>query len=385
MARIIILKQTLLLSLIILFIVSCNSQPKNITTNRDSMNWKTIKIQSETGANSFDYEFNQYFLLDNFTGFIIGDNSIVEVYNSVIENERPINHSNIDALLFKTEDGGLTFKRVVLGKGSLEQIVNDNQNNLYAIKSIYKPYPTRDYSILKSSDLGETWQEMSSFNNYKIKTIQFYNDLIGVACVKKISKKHEDAQLFKTIDGGKNWTELIVNTRDIDLYNVQFKNKNELFTFRETTDLRQSATINFTTGDCQVYDPSLEKGYYFSGMFHDDSTGDLYSRITKYGVIHELKLFNHNTQKIVTYNLKNNTKEYIKGISISGNYIGVLREDNDKTQYYYSIDYGENWIQENLPDDFVDAHPTALYGKGLVWVKSSLDLYNFQVRTINNK
>lgn len=387
MVRIISIKQTLLL-IIAFSIISCNSQPKNIVTNENSMNWETIKIPSETGANSFDYDFNQYYILDSLTGFIIGNNSGSVIHQRAMQKiqNKPLMelHENYQTVLFKSRDGGLNFKRINVGKGSLDMIVSDNQNNLYVIKSVYNPYPEQQYSILKSEDLGETWKEISSFDGYRIKTIRFYNELVGVACIEKISQRDEDGQLFKTVDGGKSWIEVIVKTRGVSLYGGEFKNENELFTFRETTNLRQSAIINLTTGDSEIYDPSLEDGYYFSGMFHDESTGDLYSIITKFGEPHSLKLFNHNTQKVITCNFKSDIKEYIGGISISGDFIGILREDNGRTHYYYSTDFGKNWIKENLPDDFVAAHPTAVYGKGLVWVKSSLKLYDFQVRKKND-
>ncbi|MFL0138724.1 hypothetical protein V2647_04875, partial [Tenacibaculum maritimum] len=107
------------LSWLIIFITSCNSIAKKNIKNRNSMNWGITKISSETGANSFDYEFNQYFIQDSLTGYIIGDNSIAEMYRSIIE-KRVLKRENYEAILFKTEDGGVSFRKRSLGKGSLQ-------------------------------------------------------------------------------------------------------------------------------------------------------------------------------------------------------------------------------------------------------------------------
>lgn len=362
--------------------MSCNSQQsKNITSENNSMDWHLTTIPSETGAISFDYKFNQYFMLDSLTGFIIGDNSIAEIHNSVIENDRPYNENNYETILFKTLDGGLSFEKSTLGKGTLEKIVSDTKKNIYVIKKTYEADSIpQNYSILKSIDLGKTWKEINDFGSKKVISTQFYNDLIGIACVKKNST---EVQLLKTIDGGKSWQELKITKKGVDIYDMIFKSENELYTFHETTDLRQTASIDFTTGETKVYHSNLPKDFVFSNFIKDDVTGIFYSEVYNPKKKHELMLYNHTTQKLTSYDFKNNEDEVIAGVNISENFIGVLRNDNGKTFYYYSQDNGEHWIKENLPDYLADGHPVALYGKGLVWVKSIRNLYNLQVRKPN--
>lgn len=372
------LKQIFIISLSTLFIIGCNSQSNNIKINKSSMNWHLTNIPGETGSISFDYEFNNYFIVDSLTGFMIGDNSGTELHNSVVEGDRSYNKANYETVLFKTLDGGLSFEKSTLGKGTLKQIVSDTKKNLYVIKKTYATDSIpQKYSILKSKDVGITWQEISNFNDRRIVSIQFYNALRGIACVEK---KGAGVQSFKTIDGGATWQELKINKKSVDIYDMIFKGENELYTFNETTDLRQTASVNFTTGEATIYHSNLPKDFVFSSFIRDEKTDVFYSQVYNYEKNHELMLYNHTTQKLVSYDLKNHDDETIVAVNISESYIGVLRQDNGKTYYYYSADNGNNWMKESLPDYLADARPVALYGKGLVWVKSIRNLYNLQVR-----
>ncbi|CAA0164356.1 Probable lipoprotein precursor [Tenacibaculum maritimum] len=367
------------LSWLIIFITSCNSIAKKNIKNRNSMHWGITKISSETGANSFDYEFNQYFIQDSLTGYIIGDNSIAEMYRSIIE-KRVLKRENYEAILFKTQDGGVSFRKRSLGKGSLQKITNDNEKNLYVIQYNYKTatLPKR-YRIMYSRDLGETWQEMAFPQGKKIETVQFYNGLKGVVAIE------EDGmfKLLKTKDGGKTWEELPVKETSLNYYSMQFINEEALYVYNSTEGLRQTATINFTTGKVKIHNPNLPKGYQFSSFIKDDSTGSLYSEVSNYKEDHDLMLYNHQTNELISYNIENSSEQYIIDVTVSGEYIGLLRADKGIVSYYYSRDRGENWIREKMPERLSESY-AAMYGKGLVWVKSAFNLYNLQVRKMDN-
>ncbi|WP_029489813.1 hypothetical protein [Aquimarina agarivorans] len=340
------------------------------------MNWHLTNIPTETGSISFDYRLNQYFLVDNLMGFMLGNNSGAEVHNSVIE-DRPYYKKNYQTTLFKTEDGGLSFKKITVGKGTLSKMTKDTQGNLYVIKEVYEKDNTPpQYTILKSTDVGETWQEIGGFNTQKIFNVRFYDANKGIVSI----EKGKGVELLKTIDGGKTWETLIVKVKGVDINDPFFINENELYTTYEAEDTNATATVNFNTGKTIVHQCNLPKGYRFDVFFNDDVTGNLYSEVLKYGELHPLMLYNHTTQKLITYDFKNNRDQTNVGVNISGNYIAVLRSDNGKIFYYYSKDNGKNWIKESLPDYLADSHPIALYGKGLVWVKSIRNLYNLQVR-----
>ncbi|CAA0222172.1 Probable lipoprotein precursor [Tenacibaculum maritimum] len=343
------------------------------------MHWGITKISSETGANSFDYEFNQYFIQDSLTGYIIGDNSIAEMYRSIIE-KRVLKRENYEAILFKTEDGGVSFRKKSLGKGSLQKITSDNEKNLYVIQYNYKTASlSKRYRIMYSRDLGETWQEMAFPQGKKIKTVQFYNGLKGVVAIE------EDGmfKLLKTKDGGKTWEELPVKETSLSYYSIQFINEEALYVYNSTEGLRQTATINFTTGKVKIHNPNLPKGYQFSSFIKDDSTGSLYSEVSNYKEDHDLMLYNHQTNELISYNIENSSEQYIIDVTVSGEYIGLLRADKGIVSYYYSRDRGENWIREKMPERLSESY-AAMYGKGLVWVKSAFNLYNLQVRTMDN-
>ncbi|CAA0221235.1 WD40/YVTN/BNR-like repeat-containing protein [Tenacibaculum maritimum] len=367
------------LSWLIIFITSCNSIAKKNIKNRNSMHWGITKISSETGADSFDYDLNQYFIQDSLTGYIIGDNSIAEMYRSIIE-KRVLKRENYEAILFKTEDGGVSFRKRSLGKGSLQKITSDNEKNLYVIQYNYKTatLPKR-YRIMYSRDLGETWQEMAFPQGKKIETVQFYNGLKGVVAIE------EDGmfKLLKTKDGGKTWEELPVKETSLNYYSIQFINEEALYVYNSVGGFRQTATINFATGKVKIHNPNLPKGYQFSSFIKDDSTGSLYSEVSNYKENHDLMLYNHQTNELISYDIENSSEQYIIDVTVSGEYIGLLRADKGIVSYYYSRDKGENWIREKMPERLSESY-AAMYGKGLVWVKSAFNLYNLQVRTMDN-
>ncbi|CAA0165234.1 WD40/YVTN/BNR-like repeat-containing protein [Tenacibaculum maritimum] len=372
------------LSWLIIFITSCNSIAKKNIKNRNSMNWGITKISSETGANSFDYDLNQYFIQDSLTGYIIGDNGGAINHKIALQRIKgedvTESYANCEAILFKTEDGGVSFRKRSLGKGSLQKITSDNEKNLYVIQCNYKTatLPKR-YRIMYSRDLGETWQEMAFPQGKKIETVQFYNGLKGVVAIE------EDGmfKLLKTKDGGKTWEELPVKETSLNYYSIQFINEEALYVYNSVGGFRQTATINFTTGNVKIHNPNLPKGYQFSSFIKDDSTGSLYSEVSNYKEDHDLMLYNHQTNELISYNIENSSEQYIIDVTVSGEYIGLLRADKGIVSYYYSRDKGENWIREKMPERLSESY-AAMYGKGLVWVKSAFNLYNLQVRTMDN-
>ncbi|WP_027393183.1 WD40/YVTN/BNR-like repeat-containing protein [Aquimarina latercula] len=343
------------------------------------MSWHTTTLESETGEPSFDYDFEQYLIIDNLTGFMIGNNMGAEVSNSVNQN-RSSEKSNYETVLFKTLDGGLSFQKSTLGKGSLEQIGKDSQQNLYVIKVSYMndDVNTKKYSIQKSTDLGISWKMISDFKTSLIKNIQFFDNNNGIVCVKKNKNKYE---LLKTADGGKSWNIFPIHKKEINILNLRFINQNELYSTAISEDKIQTGTVKFNTGEVQLHDCDLPKGYELSSFFNDGEI--LYSEVSKYAPdeSHQLMLYNHNTHKLIEYDFISSGKELILGVTVSGNYIGVLRQDNGKTYYFYSNDTGENWLKEELPDSLTSGHPVAVYGKGLVWVRNAVrNLYDIQVR-----
>ncbi len=60
-----------------------------------------------------------------------------------------------------------------------------------------------------------------------------------------------------------------------------------------------------------------------------------------------------------------------------------LNHNNCNVGLFKTENNAKQWHKERLPDFLADSHPIALYGKGLVWVKSIQNLYNLQVRQPN--
>ncbi len=343
------------------------------------MSWETTTLESETGANSFDYKLQQYLVIDSLTGFMIGNNSGAEISNSTDEN-RPFDKSNYKTVLFKTVDGGLSFRKSTLGKGSLEQIVKDAEQNLYVIRVTYMndDVNTKKYSIQKSADLGVSWKTISDFNTQKIRNVQFYDRNIGIVCVTNDNKNYE---LLKTVNGGKTWDTFPISNTGVSILNMRFINKHELYTTVTHTQKEQTATVHFDSKSIQIHDCDIPKGHRFSSYFEDGDT--LYSEVYKYAPdeSHQLMIYNHTTHTLKKYDFMSRGDELSLGATIAGNYIGVLRQDKGKTYYFYSNDNGINWIKEGLPDALTASHPIALHGKGLVWVRNAVrNIYGIQVR-----
>jgi len=304
----------------------------------------------------------------------------IESHFIKIRIDRPYNEANYEAILFKTSDRGLSFKKSLLDKGTLEKIVYDSQKNLYLIKKIYKTDDnSKKYRLLKSTDVGKNWQELNSFEANKIINVQFFDDN-GILCLDVgVSKP----KLLKTEDGGKTWQEFKLEITGLDTYNMVFLNKNELYTYYTKNNIKQTVGINFIDDEVNIYNDGLPENYNFSNFFRDDVNGNIYSYAYTPKEVLNLLLYNHTTQKATFCDFENKYGQIILGVNVSENFIGVLRNENGKTFYYYSEDDGKNWIKEDLPDYLTDGRPVALYGKGLVWVKSIQNLYHLQVRSEN--
>jgi len=373
-----------MISLLFLCMTSCNSQPQNITIKDNPMSWQTTTLPSETGSPSFDYDFEQYLVIDSLTGFMIGNNTGAITHQRTLQqldNQPKIGlYENIQTVILKTKDGGLSFQKSTLGKGSLEKIVSDTQKNLYIIKTTYEAdaASTQKYSILKSNDLGISWKTISDFKTHKIKNIRFYDSNNGIVCVKEGKNKY---QLLKTVNGGKTWNIFALSNPDLSVLGMRFITKNKLYTSTRNKDKVQMATVHFDTGEVKIYDCDLPDEHRFSSYFNDGDT--LYSEVYKYKSKdpRQLMLYNHTTKKLTKYNFMIGPEELSLGVTKSENYIGVLRQDKGKTYYFYSNNNGKNWKKEELPDPLTSGHPVAIYGKGLVWVRNAVrNLYDVQVR-----
>ncbi len=128
------------------------------------------------------------YFVDGLNGWAVGDN------NNVVH----------------TTDGGLTWAHVSVGRSE----------DFYSIFFI-----TNDIgwiggsSILVTTDGGKTWTEQLTFTKrVEVRDIYFIDFMIGWAVI-----KNETGALFKTLDGGSNWTRLDIGTVN-NLYKISIIN-----------------------------------------------------------------------------------------------------------------------------------------------------------------
>lgn len=144
----------------------------------------------------------------------IAPHTSIRVYDSHYINSQTgfiVASRNSDGagLIYKTTNGGLTWSQVYTAPSRFYHIDSNNANIWAAGK---------DGRIVRSYNLGENWSVVNNNlpNTIDIGNIQFLSDLIGYC--------NSLSTVYKTIDGGSNWTairniETIVSQRTLHFIN----------------------------------------------------------------------------------------------------------------------------------------------------------------------
>lgn len=369
-----LIKGTVLVVLIFIF-QNCNMKNmSHIQTNNN--NWQMVPISKSTGADSFDYHFNQAVHFSNNLGFIIGNNRGELIHNAVV-NDTSFNNEKLEAVFFRTNNGGTSFQKHVLGKGNLIQIHQNSLGTLFLVnqKIVNKNTSQKLCELYQSKDSGTSWKLINTIDASEIK-VAFLNDLIGIM-VDTSSKP----MYYKTKDGGKSWEIISFKFKNIVIPdNTLVINPNEFELYQHLGGLRQIIRYNPLTDTIHKINPQLRDGEVFRYYRKDQELENIYSYINKNKQDETISLWNHRTNSREDYSLDLEDTENVIGICRSTDYIGVLISAKDRTYYLYRGLNDSKWKEEVLPDPFITGNAISLFGKGNIWTGSLRNMYAIQVR-----
>jgi photosystem II stability/assembly factor-like uncharacterized protein len=121
---------------------------------------------------------------------------------------------------FRTEDMGITWKKIIVG--------NDNRTSDFCFISNNVGYANDVENLMKSIDGGNTW-DLIYTADYNIGYINFITENIGIILGSKYldsgygGLSYSIIKIQFTKDGGKTWSDLILDERDFNLNCISTK------------------------------------------------------------------------------------------------------------------------------------------------------------------
>ena len=115
-----------------------------------------------------------------------------------------------DGTFFHTHDGGVSWRAEkfdLYNFWSMKDIVFVDENNGWISGLSSNKEKHYDYGILIHTDNGgETWETLMEYNNGGITSFDFIDENIGWAFCQGLNAS--SSEIYKTSDGGQNWTEI---------------------------------------------------------------------------------------------------------------------------------------------------------------------------------
>jgi hypothetical protein len=337
----------------ILLIIPVSCQEKH-----SKMEWKYIdfnKLPSERDNQSFDaftkYRFNQILNYNKDTFFLLGDN------NKEVPSGSP------DAVVYGTKDFGDTWKKTVLGKGTV-------QEGIFAGNTLFAAVHDRNFeenklssTLFTSTDFGDTWKEIKTFNGEMIYSINFYSPKTGIAVFGKNTGDGWTEEYRYTQDGGKTWVKFNPEIKDFDTrYNCVFRSESLLLSISAD----QLFEYDLQTGEKKILKKlPVPKGITAGCITKDEKTGELQAVFTNKEDMDK----NRGLYYI-------DTDEYIPlpdgyYVDTWGDYFYGLLFDRPFSTYVWSTDRGKTWNKELLDYQMIfTSMPKGYYGEGYIYIEA---------------
>ena len=151
-------------------------------------------------------------------GFTVDPNDSNIVYCGGNFSQDPTKGNKVRGFIYKTTDGGENWEEILDSGALVRWIIIDPTNTdiIYASTGIFDRFAEKPEGIFKSTDGGETWFNINNgLTNLVVDCITMHpeNPNILFAATGK-GKEHEDnpgeadGGIFKSVDGGENWTKI---------------------------------------------------------------------------------------------------------------------------------------------------------------------------------
>ncbi|MFK7983095.1 MAG: glycosyl hydrolase [Saprospiraceae bacterium] len=228
--------------------------------------------------------------------------------------------------LFKTEDGGNRWRPIFddqdVSSVSALAMAPSNPQQIWAGTGetfLIRPAHAIGDGIYKSTDGGKTWKNMGLASTYRIARIVVHphnQDIVWVAAMGHSFGPQKERGIYKTMDGGKTWKQVLFvdeNTGGADIA-INPKNPDELIA---------------ATWQLHINTWGLNSGGKGSGVFHTTDGGDTWKAMSENGLPGGEK--DPNAGKIAV------------AISPSHPNIFYALMEQDHTSLYRSTDSGKTW------------------------------------------
>lgn len=346
---------------------------------KPSDNWFATQIFVYDGI-AIDQDINQVYMIDEKTGFLLGEDVLKVIGRGGSEKDQ-------SAYFFRSTDGGKSFEKQVFPNKKPEFISRSaDGKTFYMVLSQFAMADTLKpsaYQILKSADMGKTWQNLYLFENinveevpfYSVTKVLFYNDFIGFVSILAGTYGDEKELLYRTDDGGKTWKPAPVDMDNLSLNLITPGGK-----IMGQYDKDEPAVWEMDIKDMIVKKIPLNfsDSLRMIGFIETDLVTNRHYVLLWKKTSEEYD----DKMEIEPYLLWIETGEKIKlpdnsyDVNVYGDYIGVnggLKANKFISQYYYSEDKGKTWKAET-PKCIVCSAPSDMYGKGYVWLTTPMTI-----------
>ena len=228
--------------------------------------------------------------------------------------------------LFKTEDGGNRWRPIFddqdVSSVSALAMAPSNPQQIWAGTGetfLIRPAHAIGDGIYKSTDSEKTWKNMGLKSTYRIARIivhPYNQDIVYVAAMGHSFGPQKERGIYKTVDGGKTWKQVLFvdeNTGGADIA-INPKNPDELIA---------------ATWQLHINTWGLNSGGKGSGVFHTTDGGDTWKAMSENGLPGGEK--DPNAGKVAV------------AISPSHPNIFYALMEQDHTSLYRSEDSGKTW------------------------------------------
>lgn len=371
-------KLTVLLVAISFCFYSCNISITNVSMSDNPSSWKKVDVyQRATNEIGLPYNIQQFYIQDSLHGYIVGDYDGAE--RKMAKNEdRKVSKANYDAIVFRTQDGGLNFTRHNIGKGSVDEVFGAAETNSIYIR--VNRFSDGLQQFLHTSDYGQTWDTIFESNTARLFKCKFWNEEHGFISLEEDGIK----KILITYDRGISWEECLLGNAD-GLIFAEFIAKDTILS--AMTGSRKLAFLNTTTKEISIETlPNTPKDIIsYGNLVQDNTTKSYYVELYDKHVVEKeypniypaKRLLNVTTGEIISFTFPAETGSY----NLSNGYIGTFIKEDTKTYYCYSPDLGESWYKEPLPNPIVFHGRNALY-KQYAWQEDG-GHFILQVRVLN--
>lgn len=337
---------------------------------KPSDNWFATRIFIYESP-AIDQSINQIYIVDEKTGFLLGDDFLKVFDKGGTEKDQ-------SAYFFRSVDGGKSFEKQIFRKGRLDYISRSADGKTFYM--IYAQFGEDDtikpsnYQILKSTDMGKTWEYLYLFEDKFLTGVLFYNDTIGFASVLEEPIGYDIKVLYQTRYGGKTWKAVPVDIDNLSL-NIITPEGKIMGRYVEN----EQAVWEMEIKDLIINKIPLDYSNKFDivGFIQTDPVTNLhYVKLWTKMPEYDEKIKIECILLCIETGEKIGLPDYSTNFNIYGDYIGVrcgLKSNKYITQYYYSEDKGKTWKAET-PKCIVSSAACGLYGKGYAWLTTPMEI-----------